>query len=403
MTTLATDIAAPVAGPAAATASKPRYFFGPVVDFLLLGGSSLLLLPLAILLPDSSKTGVGVVMTALALLINHPHFAHSYQLFYRDFQAKGFGQVLNQGLRKRYLLAGIVVPVLLGCFMAGTLTAGDVSVLGAAGNAMAFFVGWHYVKQGYGMLIVDGVLKRQFFTPTERNVLLANAYAVWALTWISLNVGGSGGKLFGIDYYVLNVPDVLQTVASVVTAATSVGVLAVFARKWHTKPAAMPVSGVAAYLVTLYLWMTFVRIDPIWLLIVPALHSMQYLIVVYRYESNRQLARDDAYEPAAPGVGKLGRVKYRRRLLSFAGGGIGLGLLGFWLVPLALEVVVPSASFGAGAAVFLFSFWVFINVHHYFIDNVIWRSENPDVKRFLFEAPAPRAKGLAAESFAKAA
>jgi len=29
-------------------------------------------------------------------------------------------------------------------------------------------------------------------------------------------------------------------------------------------------------------------------------------------------------------------------------------------------------------------FWVFINIHHYFIDNVIWRRENTDVSKYLF-------------------
>ena len=33
---------------------------------------------------------------------------------------------------------------------------------------------------------------------------------------------------------------------------------------------------------------------------------------------------------------------------------------------------------------FLFVFWIFINVHHYFLDNVMWRRENPDTKKYLF-------------------
>jgi hypothetical protein len=32
--------------------------------------------------------------------------------------------------------------------------------------------------------------------------------------------------------------------------------------------------------------------------------------------------------------------------------------------------------------------WIFINVHHYFIDNVLWRQGNPKVKQFLFDPPA---------------
>jgi hypothetical protein len=33
---------------------------------------------------------------------------------------------------------------------------------------------------------------------------------------------------------------------------------------------------------------------------------------------------------------------------------------------------------------FLFVFWICINVHHYFLDNVMWRRENPDTRKYLF-------------------
>ena len=37
-----------------------------------------------------------------------------------------------------------------------------------------------------------------------------------------------------------------------------------------------------------------------------------------------------------------------------------------------------------GATMFMFMFWIFINLHHYFLDNVIWRRENPETGKFLF-------------------
>ena len=40
-----------------------------------------------------------------------------------------------------------------------------------------------------------------------------------------------------------------------------------------------------------------------------------------------------------------------------------------------------------GPAVFVFIFVMWINIHHYFIDNVIWRRDNEDVRKYLF---APR-------------
>lgn len=149
-----------------------RHFFGPAVDFFLLGGISLVLLPIAVLLPSNLSSEVRALMLAVALFINGPHFAHSYQLFYRDFQAKTRSTEYGRTLRLRYALSGIAVPVVLGAFLIGAMAAADTGLLAAAGNAMAFFVGWHYVKQGYGMLIVDGVMRQQFFTPIERRVML---------------------------------------------------------------------------------------------------------------------------------------------------------------------------------------------------------------------------------------
>jgi hypothetical protein len=37
-----------------------------------------------------------------------------------------------------------------------------------------------------------------------------------------------------------------------------------------------------------------------------------------------------------------------------------------------------------GSTLFLFTFWIFINIHHYFLDNVMWRRGNPEVSKYLF-------------------
>ena len=47
--------------------------------------------------------------------------------------------------------------------------------------------------------------------------------------------------------------------------------------------------------------------------------------------------------------------------------------------------VAGSTLFGPAVFVFIFVMW--INIHHYFIDNVIWRRDNEDVRKYLF---APR-------------
>ncbi len=111
------------------------------------------------------------------LCINQPHFAHSYRLFYRTFRQKALGTRLPSSLRGRYLIAGLVVPCVLLGFFAAALFARNPRILGYSTNFMFFLAGWHYVKQGYGILVVDSVRKRLPFSGPARALLRANGYA----------------------------------------------------------------------------------------------------------------------------------------------------------------------------------------------------------------------------------
>ncbi|MCZ6666156.1 MAG: hypothetical protein O7B81_12685 [Gammaproteobacteria bacterium] len=75
---------------------------------------------------------------------------------------------------------------------------------------------------------------------------------------------------------------------------------------------------------------------------------------------------------------------FRLRLAGFIVLGEILGYLGFWGVPEILQAVVPYEEAVFGPSVFLFMVWIFINVHHYILDNVMWRSQNPDARKYLF-------------------
>lgn len=74
----------------------------------------------------------------------------------------------------------------------------------------------------------------------------------------------------------------------------------------------------------------------------------------------------------------------RKRLARFIVLGLFLGFLGFYFVPGTLELYVGYDEELFSSGVFLFMFWIFINTHHYFIDNVIWRRENPETSKHLF-------------------
>ncbi|MDE2639165.1 MAG: hypothetical protein OXI03_01135, partial [Chloroflexota bacterium] len=166
------DAGAPMVGPASPR-REPRWLYGPVVDFLLLGGGSFLVLgAMAAFFPrdEASRVALAGAMLFLAHFVNHPHFAHSYQIFYRGFLRKAFGREAPLPAREgagaraepastpaslatRYRFAGILVPMVLVVFFAAALAEGSVALLGLAANVMFFTVGWHYGKQGYGILM----------------------------------------------------------------------------------------------------------------------------------------------------------------------------------------------------------------------------------------------------------
>jgi hypothetical protein len=90
---------------------ETRHIHGPLADVVLLGGGSLLLLLAVRFGLGLGKSESLAATLILANVINHPHFAHSYQIFYRGFRNNVTSS--EPGIRSRYLLAGVVVPVLL--------------------------------------------------------------------------------------------------------------------------------------------------------------------------------------------------------------------------------------------------------------------------------------------------
>lgn len=365
-------------------ADRQRYLFGPLTDFLCLGGISFVLLPIMFMLPAREfSPAVGAIALGIAHFINHPHFAFSYQIFYEGFLRKAFGPDNDAALRARYIFAGILVPVGLTVFFAYSIIFGDARLLGRGANLMGFLVGWHYVKQGYGMLMVDAALKRCFFDDAEKKVLLINSYAVWALAWLLANSILSERVIWGIQFYMFPIPTLVLLAGFVVAVTTTVMVLSTLIAK-QRRGDGLPLNGVVAYFVSLYLWLLLTRLNVLWLLIVPALHSLQYLTVVARFRMNKDRSRSNADEPVRPKP--LGWILRRRFIAAFAALGLILGYVGFWGAPKFLQATIPYDQEVFGATVFLFVFWMFINVHHYFLDNVMWRRTNPEVAKYLFAA-----------------
>jgi hypothetical protein len=385
-----TEIASPGFAPGALRRPglpKTAYLCGPVVDFLTLGGGSLIACALiALFLPNGiSRASQGFVVVVLMFAINQPHFAHSYQMFYRNFRAKAFGGSYAPALRWRYVTAGLAVPAALVGFLVGAALSGSARVVATGANLMFFLVGWHYVKQGYGILIVDSVQKRLMFSDRAKLVFRINGYACWAVAWLGLNHTLAANPYLGIVYYSLPFPEAAYTASIAIATLTTLAALAALAARFNAAKGRLPWNGVIAYLTTLYLWVVFVRINPLVLAVVPTFHSLQYLAVVWRYQLNAGASR----APARGGLvftilGRIWPDGTARRLAVFVAAGVALGFLGFMGIPRLMDSLSLYDERLYGPSLFLFLFYIFINVHHYFLDNVMWRRGNPDVQQYIF-------------------
>ena len=361
-----------------------RAFFGPWLDFLFMGGGSIFALPvLAALIPDSAAPQVGVIVLILAVFINQPHFVHSYQIFYSNYRRIMRTPETDPVFRRRYLWCGVIVPALLVGYFIVTVAAREPVLLRYAVNGMMFFVGWHYVKQGYGMLMVDAAIKRSYFTATAKSVLVVNAYVCWAASWLVVNRVVAERDFLGLAYYTLPVPDQAMTASLVALGLTSAAALLVLLQHVRRHGGAFPLTGTAAYVAALYVWL-FMTYDPELGALIPAFHSIQYLYMVWRYRLNVEADEPDADLPVEVLSAELPVKRRSARFVAYVLSGTALGIVGFWLLPTLLDRAVPYDQALFGSNLFLVMIWVFINVHHFFIDTAMWRKENPHTLQHLF-------------------
>ena len=385
------SVAVQASAPTARPASRRRHLYTGWADFLVLGGGSWIVMgALAAFYPGDkeSRLALAAVMLFVAHFVNHPHFAHSYQIFYAGFLRKAFAFGADDALGRRYRFAGVMVPAMLIAFFAVTLFQGSAALLGLAANAMFFTVGWHYAKQGFGILMLDAAYKGVAFDARERRNLLVNTHLSWVTFYLWTNNAVAAKYHWGLAYYAFDTPDPLLWTMAALTAASLVVVALDMLRKWALGRI-LPLNGVIAYVSSVYVWLVLARFDPILMLVVPAFHSLQYLGVVWRRQINVEgaSARErtgDARAGTSPAVRWLQSTPFALARFAVVGG--LLGVVGFWWAPEFLDAHAGYDQALFGATAFLFMGSTFINIHHYFIDAVIWRRENADTRRYLFEA-----------------
>jgi hypothetical protein len=237
-----------------------------------------------------------------------------------------------------------------------------------------------------------------FFSKTERTIALAHCFSAWAYAWSSPRQVGSQYEESGVVYTALTHPPGLELLTQIAFLLSTLLLCAagfVRARRGDPLP---PLSAATGFFMALWLWTVYSAFNPLIAYVIPGLHSLQYWYFVYLLKNNEARSAVQAGTVPASLVGRLAQSlgPIRGRLALFFATSVGLSWLAFNGVPGFLDeyFVASTARLGPDPSVssvslgltpYVAAFSTFINIHHYFLDHVIWRRENPDT-RFLRDA-----------------
>jgi hypothetical protein len=250
---------------------------------------------------------------------------------------------------------------------------------------MFLLVGWHYVKQGFGVLAVLSARRGVALTVAERRAFVAHAFAAWAYAWASPADPGTEVEERGIVYTTLAHGASLERATLVAFAVTAVAVLVVLVRRAIAGRGLPPIAALLGYVSALWAWTVYSRVEPLVVYVIPALHSLQYLYFVWLLQRNEAT-------PAAeelPFGSRSVAVKIALVFLS----AVVLAWALFHGVPETLDAAIflsrgRRVDLGnLGPAPCVAAVFVCVNIHHYFMDAVIWRRENSAMRVLAQRSP----------------
>lgn len=381
------------------------YLLSPFLDFMMMGGGALIAAGLILYFVPHTNYNVTDIESAailfgtvsiLSYIVNYPHFMMSYQIFYSGFKEKLTRFQATPAIYWRYLISGIFIPAgLLVSLSYGTYVTIHSGSLVWASYALAimyFFVGWHYMKQAFGVFMVTSALNRIYYKNWQRKVFLINSYVVWIWSWVyiaftpAMYVAGEKIQFFReLEPYTPSwIPYAVAAAVGAIAILTSLASAATLLFAWIKEGKTPSFIALLGYCSMYYLFALVAWVHPLWIMAAPFFHSLQYYLFVFAYKKGhyrKQVHTISKSERTA----KAQMRKIRSKFEVFFGLSFLLGALFFSVIPMSLDAYLHlnlSGVFPAAYCIAMFS--IFINVHHYFIDNVIWRKEHSDVGDYLF-------------------
>jgi hypothetical protein len=271
----------------------------------------------------------------------------------------------------RHKWAAIWVPLIMLVYMAVAIWQAQYSLdmVTIFITVSSGYLAWHYTGQVWGMMASYAYLAGSAFDKTERTLVRTSLRILlaWHLAWFLYTQLRDPSAVAGL-YIAISAGTV------VAFALGAAGLYRMRKRTGVTPPARAIVAWLA-----IFSWYAVIARDPRALFWVQIAHAIQYLAFPIRVEINRTVR---AEKPSRLGLtGHMALYAVGLLLVSFLAGQVLPGK--------AMDAVGLYFGEDAGKVVPVL---MFINIHHYFTDGVIWKISNPEVRKELFaHVPRPSA------------
>jgi hypothetical protein len=370
------------------------------VAFLMLGGASLMLMLFLLLLripqiimQDNIRNllqfATGTTLT-FVLLFSYPHFVWSYKFAYQQ----GTAFIIRH--RWQLLAYPMFIAVLLAiCVSAWNLPVSNLPIIGAIDNQLrslgvdlhwslyngcgqlllaslficqTIMAGHHYCMQAFGVSLACGEDGGYRLTTSQKHWLRFNLYALWAMNLFS------GYTFFAIlnnanfVYHPVDFPPFLNLTSNVIFALSILTVIANVVIPVFRQTRKLPPALAVLPVLSVWIWLQpFCQPFGFQAWVVPLAHGAQYLYFAYRVENN-------SFDPIVErklSTSFYGRLIY---LVCLTGIVVALGYAGFMYIPVMLdrERLLPDVT----GNFFLLAAFLFISLHHYMVDAVVWKHDS---------------------------
>lgn len=344
--------------------STHLYFVNAPVDFLVIGLASIIMyVAMVLLYQGQSVVWAGQLAFAMQIVINHPHFAATnYRLYH------------NKENIMQYPITALVIPWLVLAAMIGSfLSPTFIAVI-----FFKIFLYWspyHFSGQTLGITLIYARRAGFFVGKWERFTLSNLIYSSFLFMTARGDMITAASDLvlpvqYDVEQYRLGLPDWVPNVILIWMIVNGLGFITLVI-KWCKEQGRMIPAIVLLPVFTQLIWFIPGSFCPSFYLFVPMFHSLQYLLIAW----SLQLKEKMDVEKITPSVGYVVKESLR-----WGGINLLLGSILFWGIPQAMYFIFKNEFELNYSYLFVLGIIVAgVQVHHFFVDGVIWKLKKKTV------------------------